>query len=248
MKRFVRFSLLALLLVGVFFAGRVSPLLIRPPLIPEQDAAVAGVPVSERTVAYVDARGGYIDIRPRQAFRTLFILYPGGLVRPQAYVWLGVALAPLGVRTVIPVFPFDLAVTDPDRAAALLPLAQGKPVVLGGHSLGGAMAARFARTHARELQGLVLLGSYSAPGDDLRGLNVPTLVLGAERDGLATLAEIRAGLSRLPAGTRLEVIRGSVHSFFGRYGPQRGDGLPSVPRVEAERQVTRALARFLMRF
>lgn len=206
---------------------------------------VAGVALSSSTITLVNASGGYLDIRPREAFGTLFILYPGGLVRPQAYVWLGVALAPLGVRTVIPIFPFDLAVTDPERAAKLLPLAEGRPVFVGGHSLGGAMAARFALKYTADLQGLILLGAYSAGSDDLSTLSLPTLVLAAQNDGLATLADVRAGADRLPAGTRLTVIRGAVHSFFGRYGPQRGDGMPTVSRPEAERQIVQAIRQFL---
>ena len=207
------------LVILAFFAGRLSLTLLRPPLIPLQDAVVAGVARGSSTVTFVDALGGYLDIRPSSSFDTLLIFYPGGLVRPQAYVWLGVALAPLGVRTVIPVFPFDLAVLARDRATSLLPLAEGKPVIVGGHSLGGAMAARFALANADALGGLVLLGAYSARSDDLSALHLPTLVLAAQNDGLATLEEIRSGAARLPAGTELRVIRGAVHGFFGRYGP-----------------------------
>lgn len=165
-------------------------------------------------------------------------------MRPQAYEWLGVALAPHGVRTLIPVFPFDLAVTAPNRAEKLLSLTQGKNVVLGGHSLGGAMAARFALRHPEAVTGLVLMGAFSAESDDLSTLPLDALILAAEHDGLAMLAEVRTGLTRLPETSQLTVIEGSVHSFFGRYGPQRGDGLPSVTRA-AERQVTAALRGFL---
>jgi hypothetical protein len=73
----------------------------------------------------------------------------------------------------------------------------------------------------------------------------PPLVLAAEYDGLATLAQLEQGLERLPAGARLSVVPGAVHSYFGRYGPQRGDGLPSVMRAEAETAIVRALVTFL---
>ena len=147
------------------------------------------------------------------------------------------------MRTLIPVFPVDLAVTDPNRADRLLPLAEGKPVVLGGHSLGGAMAARYALRQPNAATGLVLLGAYSTDGDDLSGLPLDVLVLAAENDGLASLGEVRAGLGRLPSA-QLKVINGSAHSFFGRYGPQAGDGLPSVTRAAAERQTIGALRAF----
>ena len=243
MKRFRRSSLIVLLVLFAFAAGRLYPVLRRPPLIPRQDAVVTGVNLAQVPVAYNPNLGGFIDIGPRD-FKKLFIFYPGGLVRPQAYTWLGVALAPLGVRTLIPVFPVDLAVTAPNRADRLLPLAEGKPIILGGHSLGGAMAARYALQHSDAVTGLVLLGAYSANGDDLSGLPLKVLVLAAEHDGLASLAEVRAGLARLPETAELDVIAGSVHSFFGRYGPQAGDGMPSVTRAAAEQQITEALRAF----
>ena len=35
-----------------------------------------------------------------------------------------------------------------------------------------------------------------------------------------------------------------MHSFFGRYGPQAGDGVPTVPRSDAEEAITKALTEF----
>ena len=248
MKRAARYLLFAALLALSFSVGRFYPTLFRPPLEPRQDAVVSGVARGTLSISVNPDSGGFIDVAPTGTFKTLFIVYPGALVRPQAYVWLGVALAPLGVRTLIPVFPFDVAVSAPERAAKLLPLARGRPVVIAGHSLGGVMAARFARKHAEQLSGLVLLGAYSADADDLRGSPLPTLVLAAEHDGLATLPEVRAELARLPAATRLTVIAGAVHSFFGRYGPQRGDGIPTVTRDAAEQHIVTALRHYFARF
>ncbi len=243
MKRFLRGSLFVLLLVLVFAAGRLYPVLRRPPLIPNQDAVVTGVNPAQVSVSYNPDLGGFIDVGPKD-FNKLFIFYTGGLVRPQAYTWLGVALAPFGVRTLIPVFPVDLAVTAPNRAEQLLPLAEGKPVVLGGHSLGGAMAARYLVRHPDTATGLVLMGAYSAGGDDLSVLPLEVLVLAAENDGLASLEEVQTGMVRLPEAAHLTVIEGSVHSFFGRYGPQAGDGIPDVTRAAAERQIIGALRAF----
>ena len=243
MKRFLRGSLLVLLFVLAFFAGRLYPVLRRPPIIPNQDAVVTGVSPAQVPVAFNPDLGGFIDIGPKD-FDKLFIFYPGGLVRPQAYTWLGVALAPLGVRTLIPVFPADLAVTAANRADKLLPLAEGNPVILGGHSLGGAMAARYLAGRPDAATGLVLMGAYSPDGDDLSALPLDVLVLAAENDGLASTEEVRAGLARLPETAQLSVIKGSVHSFFGRYGPQAGDGIPDVTRAAAERQIVGALRAF----
>ncbi len=246
MVKLLRRALLILALaILAFTTGRLYPVLRRPPLVLHQDAVVADVDPAQTSVSYNPDLGGFIDVAPQGGFDTLLIFYPGGLVRPQAYEWLGVALTPYGVRTLIPVFPFDLAVTAPNRAEKLLSLSEGKNVVVGGHSLGGAMAARFALRYPEAVTGLVLIGAFSAESDDLSTLPLDVLILAAEHDGLVTLAEVRAGLTRLPETSQLTVIEGSVHSFFGRYGPQRGDGLPSVTRAAAERQITAALRGFL---
>lgn len=244
MKRFRRGLLAGLFVVLGFAAGWLYPIVRLPPLVIGQDAVVADVAPGQVSVSFNPNSGGFIDVSPAAEFTTLFIFYPGGLVRPQAYEWLGVALAPYGVRTLISVFTADLAVTAPNRADRLLPLAAGKRVVLGGHSLGGAMAARYALRRPDAVDGLVLLGAYSAQNDDLSALPLEVLVLAAEHDGLAGLETLRAGMARLPQGARLEVIPGAVHSFFGRYGPQRGDGLPSVTRAAAERRIVEVLGGF----
>jgi hypothetical protein len=246
MKRLFRLIGIILLVVLGFALGFIYSVLPKEKVLLHQDAVVEGL-VMPRVELKHDA-GQYIDIQSENA-NTLFIFYPGGLVRPQAYEWLGVALAPLGIRTVIPVFMADLAVTAPNRASALLEgLGNYERVVVGGHSLGGAMAARFVLKQPEKVHGLVLMGAFSAKSDDLSALDVSVLSLAAEHDGLATLEEIRESLRQLPDTARLEIIEGAVHSFFGRYGPQRGDGVPTVTRHEAEMDIVSSLQGFFNTF
>jgi hypothetical protein len=235
-------GILALIALG-FGAGVFYMLLPRTPVVLHQDAVVDGI--SDVRVELKDDAGEYIDIQPSGEVNTLFIFYPGGLVRPQAYEWLGVALAPFGVRTVIPVFAVDLAVAAPNRATQLLEkLGSYERVVIGGHSLGGAMAARYALNNSDKINALVLMAAFSPESDDLSGLELPTLVLAAEHDGLISVEEMKASMARLPKTARLEVTEGAVHSFFGRYGPQRGDGIPTVSRTTAEEDIVSSLRPF----
>ena len=62
---------------------------------------------------------------------------------------------------------------------------------------------------------------------------------------VAEASDVRGGLAGLPASTKLVTIEGSVHAFFGRYGPQKGDGVPTVSRADAEAQIVRAVLTFL---
>lgn len=239
---------LGLLLGGV--AGQLSPALLRPPLVLGQDAVPpgpSGGAAGAVSVSLVRGPQPFINILPRDGpANTLLVFYAGGLVRPQAYEWLGRALAARGVQTVIPVFPLDLAVTGVNRADGLIArFGAGKRVVLAGHSLGGAMAAGYAAGHARQLSGLILMAAYPAQNVDLRAAPFPVLSLLAGRDGVASADDVRDGLTRLPDDTALTVLPGAVHAFFGRYGPQRGDGLPTITRAEAEGQIVGAVAAFL---
>ena len=247
MRRLLKVLLVVLVGLLGYGVGLAQPHVLRPPLVPGQDAA--GDPAGARAVVSLDDVGGRVlSVRPEAGADILFVLYPGGLVRPQAYEWLGRALAGRGVHTVIPEFPVDLAVLDAGRAQRLVDhYAAGRPVVVGGHSLGGAMAAAWASDHPEAVAGLVLLAAYPPDGDDLTAAGVPALVLQAEHDLVADADAVRGGLDRLPAGTDLVVVEGAVHSFFGRYGPQAGDGIPTVSRAEAEASIVAALTDFLGR-
>ena len=247
MKKFAQTLLMLGLIALAFGIGLIFPILKRPAVITAQDAVVFGTTVLSDSTLKTD-NSNYIDITPKSIDADkLFIFYPGGLVRPQAYEWLGTALAEEGVRTIIPVFPFDLAITGPNRANKFTDLMEDyDKVILGGHSLGGAMAARYAMNNSDKLDALVLMGAFSAGSDDLSNLTIPIQVQAAEYDGLATLAEVQEGMQRLPASSELVVIQGAVHSFFGRYGPQKNDGIPTMSRHEAEHQIVSALKEFLL--
>ena len=248
MKRFLStIGILALIALG-FGAGVLYTLELPPSLHQVgADAYVSEEANAAAQSAYVDEAGGYIDVRPAGEVRTLFIFYPGGLVAPQAYEWLGVALAPSGVRTVIVNMPLNLAVLAPGRASKVLDSLGTTPehVVIGGHSLGGAMAVRYACNHTQTLDGLVLMAAYPAENNDLSQTSLNTLVLAAARDGLISSQELKERMTLLPEETRLESLPGAVHSFFGRYGPQRGDGVPTTTRAAAEVHIVRVLQSFL---
>lgn len=240
-----RTGFVLVLLVGLlgYGIGIGQPFVFRPALVVSQDAVVMDAPAR---VHLADAGGRVLVIDPPQGQpRVAFVLYPGGLVRPQAYEWLGHALAAHGVRTLIPEMPLDLAVLDSDRAATVATdLAPGLPVVVGGHSLGGAMAAQYAAAHPDAVAGLILLASYPADTTSLAEAPFPAISLLATQDGVADAAKVRAGLARLPVGTPLVPVDGAVHSFFGRYGPQAGDGVPTVDRATAEARIVVALGGF----
>ena len=252
MRRLGRLIGLLLAVLLAFGIGFAWPILFRAPLVAGQDAVSGGL-TAEVPVTIEDVGGRALVARPPEGVTesdVLVVIYPGGLVRPQAYEWLARQQAAVGRVAVIPEVPFDLAVLATARADAVIDrYGRGKQVVLIGHSLGGAMAAQFIADRAEQgrspVAGLVLLAAYPPDGADLSSTDLAAISLRAEHDGVAEPEDVEAGMSRLPPGSELVVIDGAVHSFFGRYGPQPGDGVPTVSRAVAETQIVAVLNEFI---
>lgn len=165
------------------------------------------------------------------------IFYPGGKVEAAAYAPLLQKLAQNGITCVLLEMPFHLAVLDTnaaDRAFAQLP--QVKRWYIGGHSLGGAMAGSYAGAHADKLEGLILLGAYSAAAipEDL-----PTLAIYGSEDRVLDRSKLPVTQHPL-----LEIVGGN-HAYFGDYGEQKGDGTATISREEQQRQTAEAIVKFM---
>ncbi len=174
------------------------------------------------------------------------VLYTGARVVPEAYAPLAVLLAESGYLVVVPRLTLNFAVFDQDRAAEEIDAhPEVDHWVVAGHSLGGAMAARFAASDDR-VEALILLAAYPEEGLDLSTTDLAVLTISASEDGLATPDEIAASLERLPADTVAVVVAGGNHAQFGWYGAQRGDGEASLTREEQLIRVADAIRRFLV--
>lgn len=155
-----------------------------------------------------------------------FIFYPGGKVEHTAYAPLLHALAEEGVLCVLMKMPLRLAVLDMNAADGIAGQYPGiTRWSIGGHSLGGAMAASYAAGHAQELDGLVLLAAYSTAALP-DSLSVVSLY-GTE-DAVLDRAKYEQYRVNLPAHAAEIEIPGGNHAQFGSYGTQAGDGTASI--------------------
>ncbi|OFE14940.1 hypothetical protein BA895_07225 [Humibacillus sp. DSM 29435] len=202
---------------------------------PDAIAAMAGAP----GVRVVDSPT-QIALEPQNqpAARGL-VFQPGARVDPRAYVPLLTQVSRGGVLVVIVKQPFDIGFT---AIGAPGPIIAAHPEVrswaLAGHSLGGVVASSFAGGHLDTVQGLVLWASY--PLGSLADTSLKVASISGTNDGLATPADIDASRPDLPGSTVFTPVKGSVHAFFGDYGPQPGDGTPSVSRDKAQQQIVAA--------
>ena len=89
------------------------------------------------------------------------VFYPGGKVEETAYAPLLHTLAAQGVDTFLVRMPFHLAVFDMDAAEDVMDMYHYESWYIGGHSLGGAVAARYASKTRDRFGGIILLGAYA---------------------------------------------------------------------------------------
>ncbi len=66
-------------------------------------------------------------------------------------------------------------------------------------------------------------------------------------DGLTTLDNIDDSIEDLPDGANFVPIDGAIHSHFGDYGLQPGDGEPGITRQEAQNLIVSTTLAFMMR-
>jgi pimeloyl-ACP methyl ester carboxylesterase len=179
---------------------------------------------------------------------TGLIFYPGGRVDYRAYAPAAHQIARGGFLVTIVPMPLSLAVLDPSAAKEVIAAYPDiQQWVVGGHSLGGAMAANFARNYGLA-QGLVLWAAYPASGDDLSGSGLRAVSIYGTRDGLATGGKIEASKALLQPSTRYVAIEGGNHAQFGWYGEQAGDNPAAIDRASQQAQAvesTLALLRSL---
>ena len=177
---------------------------------------------------------------------TGFIFYPGGRVDARSYAPATRAIAAQGYLVVITPVPFNLAVFKPAAADAVI---AAHPEItrwaIGGHSLGGAMAANYVYTHPDAVQGLALLAAYPAGNNGLAGRQLAVVSIYGTNDGLATRFKVDAFRALLPPDTRYVPIEGGNHAQMGWYGPQGGDGTATISREAQQAQVIDATLQLL---
>lgn len=231
---------LALLAVGALVLA--SLIYLRPfSASAEARGLMAGTSAVE-----VDDAPTSITLTPRGQVETgALIFQPGARVDARAYLPLLHDVAEQGHLVAIVKQPFGIGFTALGAPASVI---DDHPEVrawaTGGHSLGGVAASAYAADRADQVSGLLLWASY--PLDDLSARNdlAVSSVSGSE-DGLATPEDILGSRVDLPSRTTFVEVDGATHAFFGDYGDQPGDGIPTISRSAAQQQIVQASVELL---
>lgn len=195
----------------------------------DMDAMVGVVQSKERYESQTLEDG--TDIFKPENAKVGFIFYPGGKVEYTSYIPLMDALARKGVMCVLLKMPFNLAVLDVDGAEGIQEMyPEIENWYIGGHSLGGSMAASYLSENTSEYEGLILLGSYSTA--DLSKEDIKVLSVFGSEDKVMNKEKYDEYKINLPKDFSEEIIGGGCHAYFGMYGEQEGDGTPTITNVE----------------
>ena len=190
----------------------------------------------------VSQKDGMAVFLPRGGSDTGLIFYPGGKVEYSAYAPLLYRCAEMGITCVLVEMPGNLAVLDINAADGIQErYTHVNEWYLAGHSLGGAMASSYLASHAEAYEGMILLGAYATePLQHERVLSI----YGSE-DRVLNMEQYEEGRANLPADYTELIIDGGCHAYFGAYGAQEGDGVPTIT-AETQWDITaQAIAQFV---
>lgn len=171
-----------------------------------------------------------------------FIFYPGGKVEAAAYEPLMIELANRGVLCVLVEMPLNLSILDAGAAENIVAaIPEVDNWYIGGHSLGGTMAAAYLDSHSDEMSGLVLLGSYAT--SDVSDERVISIY--GSLDGVMNRNSYESNKKNLPDNFIEIVIPGGNHSGFGMYGAQDGDNEATLSNKEQIKLTAEYIADFV---
>ncbi|OLS37678.1 alpha/beta hydrolase [Alkalihalophilus pseudofirmus] len=201
---------------------------------------------SEQVEVKMDSN--WIEFSPRKTeLEANVIMYPGGLVEHESYAPLAYSLAEEGFRTFVIKMPVNLAVLGGNKAQGVIKELGDEPVFIGGHSLGGVMASRFAADNEEVFNGVFFLASYPDEKGSLTDKQLSSISFIATNDSVLNKDRYDEAEAYL-ASEHLEIIiEGGNHAQFGSYGAQKGDTPASISTEEQLKQVRDALSKWITR-
>ena len=198
------------------------------------DATALAALESDETVTVTQTDFGWLFDGPSE--KDALIFYPGGKVEETAYAPLLHLFAEQGTDVLLVKMPFRLAVFGGNKAGELISRYDYSDWSIGGHSLGGAMAANYAAKHPDPFKSILLLAAYATK--DIDDSLFVLSVYGSE-DGVLNMENLEKGNAYLPEDSAIVLMEGGNHAQFGNYGEQKGDGKATITAEEQQEQTVK---------
>jgi pimeloyl-ACP methyl ester carboxylesterase len=231
---------LVILFLGLMIRGVIWVTYARPPLAD----AVAALE-SDADVAVVEEP--WLAFSPmKEEPKTGFIFYPGGRINPQGYAAIMHSIAAEGYLVVIPEMPINMAAFKPNLADEIISAyPEIAHWVIGGHSVGGTMAAQYTKNHPGQIDGLIIWASYPADNADISAFDLPVSLIYGELDPRVNAASVAERKHLLPADTVYVVIEGGDHHQFGSYQIKPEEHHAVFSRADQFAEIIQATLRLL---
>ena len=173
-------------------------------------------------------------LSPTYPTDTAIIFYPGAKVEAEAYLPLLDQIRQTGVTCILVHMPFNMAIFNADAAEEVISrFPEIQHWYVAGHSMGGAMASKFASDHLDQVDGLILMGAYIY-GDY------------PDEDTLTIYGSLNQSVEdNIDYTENIVEIEGGNHAQFGNYGPQKGDLPATISAEEQQAQTVEAIEVFL---
>ncbi len=192
---------------------------------------------------------GSVFIPANEENKAVIVFYPGGKVEYTAYSGLMYELASRGYLCLLPEMPENLAFLRINAAKILtsdrqkeLSMVEEKNWYLAGHSLGGVAAATYL-SETQDYRGLIMCASYTTT--DFSKSDIRLLSIYGDRDGVLNMRKYKKSKALWPEDSKEAVIQGGIHSFFGCYGVQSGDGKPFISNYQQIQQTADIIQQWL---
>jgi len=230
-RQIALFSVLLIVAV-VGFLGIRWATFARPPL-PE---AVQALESDDRVAVSDDP---WLTFTPSQSSPDVgFIFYPGGRIDPRGYAPLLKPIAAAGYLVVVPEMPINMAPFDANVADEIIAAyPEIRRWAIGGHSVGGTMAAQYAHRHRETIAGLAIWASYPAGNADLSDTRLPVVLIYGTHDPAANDESVNERRHLLPADTHYVRIDGGDHHQFGSYEIRPQDHHATIGRVAQQERI-----------
>ena len=168
----------------------------------------------------------------------VYIFYPGAKVEETAYAPLLHHLAENDMDVSLVKMPLRFAFLGINKAKPIIQNGGYDHYYVGGHSLGGAMAAVYAANHGERIDGVIHFASYSTK--ELDDSMIEIVIYGTE-DRIVNRKSIEEGRKIAPDQYYEYTIEGGNHAQFGNYGIQPGDGNASISASEQQSEAIRLI-------
>lgn len=174
------------------------------------------------------------------------LFFQGALVENASYSIWAKKVSDAGYPVYLIKEPLNLAIINPNKAKKIIQKNKIENYVIGGHSLGGVIASRFAsEKNDPNLKGVFFLASYPDKNGNLDSFTGEVLSVVGSNDNILNMKSYTEAIKYLPSQTEYKTIQGGNHGGFGSYGEQKKDKKALISNDTQQTQISNIIINWM---